>query len=839
MIRNTLLLISLIFLILLYWIRDGISMNSLKIGDFYLTGLYLKLDNKLILKIGQLHIPKAKKQKNIGDLDKSIRQVRRALTYFEYIELDSIEFTNTKYRIIYADNTIYIRSNEYEIAGMITPIKGGLKAKIPLVYIKKYDLSLNGEFLYDYDSEDMRFEGRYSIASIDGNISADMRDKRVKFALSSKSSDGIGALLDLLEVPEDTRTWIDRRVLAQHYRLVSLLGGGVWGDDGFELDMAALRAELELKDVEIYFHETLMPITAKSTTIHYRDGRLNFDLKEPYYLQKSMRGSKISLLHLTGDKNLQLLLKLNFNCRYDKEIDTLLKGYDISIPVQQKVGKSRVNIRLDIDLDSSKVKTEGRVFISKGIMEIGGVALPTRGGEVTFNSSRVALWGVDIHDDWYSGIVNGFINLDTDRAKLKIDLKKHKIGDKKGTSIVIKNRKKLSVLMNFKDRLKFDIPALKLKINERKGRGIDILSSDIKPLLRYVRGLPLELSGGHFSVHTKDYKRYKFDGKAKWKHSYIYGKSGYISSLPFSGTFKGKSVSLNALKNSFVYDSKNSLIRIKNINIDAKKMTELYSSKRGAGEISKLRVKGKRSVIRYGKYVLLTDRFDLGMRGKSLTFEGTKDGDTVKLKRVGNRLSVHANKIRDRMLRSLINFGGLHGGRYSLDFSGDTDGDMRGVIDIKGGAIDSFKAYNDLIALFNTIPALMALSDPGFSKKGFVIRDGRIEFDIRDDIVYINKIYLNGKSSTIVGRGTVHIKSGKLNIDLAIQTAREIGSILGSLPLVGYILFGKDKSVTTGVKIRGTMDKPNVKTNPVEEALLLPFELIKRTITSPAHIINN
>ncbi|HIP62333.1 MAG TPA: hypothetical protein EYG98_07220 [Sulfurovum sp.] len=106
-------------------------------------------------------------------------------------------------------------------------------------------------------------------------------------------------------------------------------------------------------------------------------------------------------------------------------------------------------------------------------------------------------------------------------------------------------------------------------------------------------------------------------------------------------------------------------------------------------------------------------------------------------------------------------------------------------------------------------------------------------------MVIFDNIYLNGKSSTIVGKGTVGIESGTLKIDLAIRTAREIGKVLGSFPLVGYILFGKDKSITTGVKITGTLDKPKVKTNPVQEALLFSFELIKRTITSPAHIIND
>lgn len=800
--------------------------------------LYLKLDNKLILKIGVLNIPKKKDRQDIGHLDKSIRMVRRVLKYFEYIELNNIEFTDIKYKIIYEDNIIYISSDEYEIAGMITPYKNFLKAKLPLVYIKKYDLSLKGDLRYDYLTKKISIDGSYSVSGIDGNITAQLEDKKVKFAIASDEFGDLKKLLDTLAISEDTRTWIDRRVQAESYKLLSLSGRGIWSDDGFDMDTTTLKGRAELTGVDIYFHDTLMPIKAKSATIDFHNDRLNVELQDPYYLNKSMQGSKISILNITGDQDLKLLIKLNFNCRYDREIDKLLEGYDISIPIEQKKGKSKVEIKLDIDPKKSKVKTEGRVFVSKGVMRVVSAILPTKGGEITFNSHRVALWGLDIFDDWYRAKINGFINLTTDKARFKMDLKKLQIGDNKSTSVQIKNMKKLDVKMDFKDGLKFDIPKLNLKIKARKHKGIEIVSRDIRPLLKYMIKLPLKISSGNFSVLTKDYKKYSFTGNAKWTNSYTYGKKGYISSVPFNGTFKNSAIVVKALGDKFTYNSAKSTISLKSINIDAKKMTTLYGSKKGKG-ISKLRVKGKHSIIRYDKYVLLTDFFDLHLRPNKITFLGKSHGDTVRLVKNGNNLSIKANKIKDKMLRSLINFGGMHGGRYSLDFSGKTNAQMRGVIDIKGGAVSSFKAYNDIIALFNTLPALMALSDPGFSKKGFVIKDGKIKFRLMGNILHFDKIYLNGKSSTIAGKGRVNIKNGKINIDIVVRTAREIGGILGSLPVVGYIIFGKDKSVTTGVKIRGTMDKPIVKTNPVGEALLLPFELIRRTITSPAHIINN
>ena len=57
MIRNLLFLLPLLAVLLLYFLQAGISIDSLKFGHFKVQGLYLKLGNKLILKIENLEIP--------------------------------------------------------------------------------------------------------------------------------------------------------------------------------------------------------------------------------------------------------------------------------------------------------------------------------------------------------------------------------------------------------------------------------------------------------------------------------------------------------------------------------------------------------------------------------------------------------------------------------------------------------------------------------------------------------------------------------------------------------------------------------------------------------------
>jgi len=111
-----------------------------------------------------------------------------------------------------------------------------------------------------------------------------------------------------------------------------------------------------------------------------------------------------------------------------------------------------------------------------------------------------------------------------------------------------------------------------------------------------------------------------------------------------------------------------------------------------------------------------------------------------------------------------------------------------------------------------------------------------VEFRLSGDLLRLKKILLEGKSSTVAGEGTIDTKSGKVKVDLAIKTAREVGKVFGNLPIVGYIVFGEDKSLTTGIEVRGTLGEPIVKTHPIRDAIFYPLDLLRRTIASPARL---
>jgi hypothetical protein len=836
MIRNTLLIVPLSLVLAVFFLREGIAIDSLKLGHFQVQGLYLKLDKKLIAKIRYLQIPKGKTSLDVSELEKQLDRLKAFSKYFQYIALDDVVLTNDHYRILYQSNVVYVSNNEYEVAVTIQRTGDVIEGAIPFFYAKRYKLRLKGSYHYDYRNNNISVKGKYTISGIAGQFEAKQRDERIHFHLDTHPFKDIKPLLNILKADADTHEWLGDRIKARSWQILSLDGTLEKASDGYALVPMSLAGKARIKIATVRFEDKLKPVALASSNITLKKDVLYFGFKKPTYAKRSLSGTTLYLTNLLGTQPTRIHLELKAKSRYDKVVAKVLKVYDIRLPLVQRSGTSKSTISLNIMARTGAADFKGRTQFGKGEIDLSGMPIRVFGGEVSFDAKRVTLHSVDADMGWLRAAVSGTLKPGEKTANLTANVKQMLVGDKKDPFLLMKNKRNVPVKINWKKNTRIDLPLYKTRIVLGKQKGYTLTCSDIRPIIPYLRGLPPSIKSGSAVVKTSDNKRYRFSGKMAWPASYLYEKKGPITVFPFSGTYQKKGVSLSLLNGRILYDGAKKEVKIKRLYIDGKKVLE-QNKKRGS-KATKVQVKGTQTLIRYEKYVLLTDRFSLRVNGKNTVFVATKDGDSVRVELNGNAIVVKAHRIKASMLRALVNFGGLSGGHYSLDLHGNMKGTMRGVITIDGGVVSSFKTYNNMIALFNTVPALTTLSDPGFSKNGFEVRKGRIEFRVVNNRVYFDMIYIDGKSAAISGKGTVSTLNGAINMDLAVRTARGIGKIIGSLPIVGYILMGKDKSITTGVKVSGTLENPKVTTNVVMETLLAPFEIFTRVLRSPAHIIN-
>lgn len=854
----------------------GIKFDSLVFGKYKVDRLYIKLDKKLTLKADKIVIPKNKSKFSFANIDKNFDELKYLFTFFDTIDLENIMFDNNHINLVFTNDKLYFTDNDFEVAGSIARTKEILHANISTLHLKKYNMTLNGDISYNLKEHTIKTEGEFNVHHIKGEFTLYEHKNTLTFKIKSERFKDLKMIVDTFDLNPSIKEWIVDKVQAKYYTLNNLEGSGKITSSGFQMDFDTLKGNMLFDDAKIYFQQNLDPILVKNIELKYMNSSLFFDLKKPRYKNRSLEGSKVKISRL-GKTNTLLKLDLHMDTPLDNQLQKILKSYALDIPVKSNAKVANIDLNMDIPLgewqkniplkvvvsvalnrgdvwykkiklplEKGKVKFNSReneslkVFatLKKGMVEINGVALPVLGGKMFYQKSLVTLENVHLKEKWYDAIVKGKIDLKNQKSDLNLDIKKIMIEAEK-KFIVIKN-KALALRLEYKKNLEVTVPSLALKITNRKDNLL-IELEDIKKLKPYLKNMPIMLNGGKLQIVKKDKDTYFFKGELRSNVCFFYDKGNVChTKIPcFGKTTKGKGFELYAFDERLYFNAKKSRIKLQNLNIDLKKFLEVQQKKQNTKKSKKLVILGKNSKIRYEKHTLITDSYDIEIATNgNIKALGSLDGDIVQFSKNAEKVTIKALRVKDKMLHPLISFNGLQGGRYTFKKSGNPNKTLKGQIIIEGGVMSNFKAYNNTLAFINAIPALATLNRPGFSKSGFKIQEGVIDYHMKGDRVVFDSIYLKGPSATIVGKGKLHLKNKTIQMKLAIQTARELGKLVGHVPLLGYILMGKDKSLTVGLTVSGTLYKPIVKTSAAKDILTLPLHIIRRTLESPAHLIN-
>lgn len=191
------------------------------------------------------------------------------------------------------------------------------------------------------------------------------------------------------------------------------------------------------------------------------------------------------------------------------------------------------------------------------------------------------------------------------------------------------------------------------------------------------------------------------------------------------------------------------------------------------------------------------------------------------------------SKFNDTFMNHIFTNSELSGGNLSFAVRGYLL-NYDGLIEIKGAVLKKYTVLNNILAFLNTIPALTSFSIPKYSTTGLPTKKIYCTFNNNNNLVTLKEIALNSKKINIYGKGTVNLKTKKLDIALNIKT--NVASTLSKIPLVGYILFN-GKSLSTFLKLTGTINKPKVQTSIAKDIVTAPFNIIKRTFLSPFELV--
>ena len=823
----------------------GISIDKVQVSGYVVEGLYIKLDKRLTIKADKVIIPKRKANPSFDRIDETLESIKYVLTFFDHIELNKIHFENNILGIYYHDHILQLSSKDYLVRGNIYREGNSLIGTIPMLQLKAHNIVMRGEFTYNLDEDILVTEGKFLFQKTTGFFRADKRQNKINFSLSSGPFSDLKSYVELFDIPSSIKPWIVDKIKAKTYQVISLSGEGSVVNKTFKLDTDSLKAVALFSDVSISFKEGIAPVLAKNFIMNYTNYKgLTFDLEYPTYLGKNLNGSTVSIVNLK-DNNTTLRLNLKFDTRFDEEVQDLLKAYDITVPVVQKNGKVIASLDADIGLKEPTSKFVADVNFRKSDVDITGLMFPIEDGELHYEGDTISLHDIVLKHPFYEGVLNGDIDLKNAKARFIFDAKKVLIKTKGETLVTLKN-KKIPFSLIYKNNLLIEVPKYALSVKNTK-KETTLMLNNLDKVKAYLSDkIPIQ-EGGNLNINTKDFETFTFTGMLKRSLCFMYTDNKSCETrVPIKGKVSQGDVDFYAFDKKLHYNKKRHRVVLKDINIDFEKFLALEETKKAKEKVKKSHNKnkniviiGKNSHLRYGEYSLITDSYDVEVNPNGdIEAIGSADGDIIKFTKVKDILTLKALRIKDKTLHPLINFKGLKHGRYSITKTGNPAKIMKAEIIVEGGVMSGFKAYNNILAFVNTIPALITFHEPGYSEEGFTIQTAIVSYRMinRTKIIF-DSIYIKGDSSTIIGRGELDLEKETIDIELGIQVARTLSKVLGSIPLLGYILVGKDKSLTVGLSITGSLDKPVVNVSAAKDILSYPLQLIKRTIEAPLYLL--
>lgn len=200
----------------------------------------------------------------------------------------------------------------------------------------------------------------------------------------------------------------------------------------------------------------------------------------------------------------------------------------------------------------------------------------------------------------------------------------------------------------------------------------------------------------------------------------------------------------------------------------------------------------------------------------------------------GEAFSLAGEGLNDVFMNGLWSGAKFETGTMSVAAKGTFD-DFTAMVKIEDTLLRDFKVLNNVLALVNTLPALITFSLPSYSSKGLPVGSVIAGMTVKDRLATVNSLDLESPEISIKGNGWIDFPKKKIAMDLNLITQAKKN--INKIPLVGYVLVGKEKRPSITVQVSGDLFDPNVEYSAYREVATEPFYMLYRTLALPFHLV--
>lgn len=825
-----LLFIIVSLLIFTIFLIKGIKIDSLESKIFSLSGLYIKLDKKLILEVENLEIHKQKNTKNSSDeMINLAHQAKYIELFFKKIDLKNISYDDFNLTMLYKDDLFYINTTHSTLDLQFLPYENGVNLIVKKLFLKDYKININGNINADFKKEIYHFSGEFDAFGLNGNLNFTLDDNLLTYNLNSvKTSSLEGVKNELLKIkfdPEITN-WIYGYTRAKEYFLDSFYGKfDLKTKNFFPKEM---RASGHALNASVKFHKNLKPITSDKINIEFKNESLFFYPENAKFDGNKAQSGGIRIYDIFSDKA-GISINIRTNSLYTKAINNILKAYKVNLNIEQKSGLMDAVFNLKLDFNSLNLDYNGIFIIKNSKINLFGGNFYTKFAKIILNNNILKFENSNLAMDIFNIAANGSIDISKESGEFigSVDLKIDEI-------IELKNHK-TRALLDFKKDAILDLVDDEIKINF--GNFTQIEANNLQKFAKNSKLMQnLKIKNGDLSLKTRDFSIFKIALKnAKFSSNLIKKDGNYYTEDDFFITYN----------NDILVETKSELLqakRFKNGNIEIKINDLDLEIEQNDGEEmdlninffaknSNLILKGLKRVLKFNSYK--------GKIGKNLiTFNAKTQNGSIDFYQDKNSMGLSGENLSHIFINDLANHNAFKDGAFFVLLNGSSLDNFKGEIRIENSHIIDLVGYHQLLSFLNSIPSLLIFKNPDFNEKGFTIKNGIVRFTKNKDIINIKAINLDGSSADILGQGIVNLENKSIDFDLELRLLKAASSIIGKIPLVNQILLGSDRSISTIIKGSGTLDNPNFSTQILQDTLKTPYNIIKNILELPFNLFN-
>ncbi|WP_462109201.1 YhdP family protein [Campylobacter concisus] len=813
--------------------------------------LYIKLDKKIIARAKQIRLPNFKKESKQKSSDERLLNLSKSVdfidTIFQEISLENVQIgDNFKLKILFLDDIFFVDSPylNVDIKFQNEQQDGIDLFSVRNLSFKDFNVSISGEGSADFDKNDYKFEGNFTSHELHGKLNFALKDTFLTYKAYDVEAGSIKNFIDELdrriELNSEVKSWIYGYIVADDYELKEINGKADLAKNNFYLN--DLNATANTKNLLVKFEKGLPAVNVGEANITLKNSKLKFDLISPIYKGKKLDGSSVVINNIFDEKSANLELFIKTKSIYDEAINEILKAYKIIVPVRQLSGKMDASLKILIKLDEKSLENfdeksviaNGEFKLSDAVLEIAGSKFNAKGALVKLiNTTNLNIDATGFGLDFFKANAKAYINLQKSTGEIKGTIESFDLKEKNDEILTFKNEP-FSAFLDFS---KADETLLKIEpfgLDMSFGSESKIATKNSK---FFIENSPVLKQNGVLNFDEINIKSNDFVDLE------IFAKGANFD-LPFLDKnglkYENDDLKILVSKAGVKVDSaskKLSLdIKEKAINVKTKDLNLLVLDDNKTSEQStplELLAKNGDIILKDLNKTLPFTSFSAEKKGKSISLNGLAQQGRLGYFNDEKSINLDATDISGEFINDLFGIKSFEGGKFRLKLLGESAKEFKAEVRFFGTYLKDYIFYQRLLSFLNSVPSLLSFKTPDFNDKGFTVKNGKILLTRKGDMIEFLAIEMIGTSADIGGRGTIDLKSKKINIDLELKLLKDASSIIDKIPLVNQIILGKDRSLSTIIAIRGTTEKPEYSTQILQDALLSPLKIIRNVLQAP------